>query len=122
MRREPSPFNDWLDYMEEDTAPVPKSALQRIVCPCCDGEGRYVNPAIDGNGISAEEWGEWTDESREHYLTGVYDVSCEECKGENVVLRLSDDASEELRESWEDWERSHYETAAMYAAERRMRA
>ena len=122
MRREPSPFDDWLRYMEEITEPVPKSALQRVVCPCCDGEGRYVNPAIDGNGISAEEWGEWTDESRENYLTGVYDVVCEECGGENVVLRLRDDAPLRLRLAWENWEEEVRVYRAVDAAERRMGA
>lgn len=28
------------------------------VCPRCEGKGKHVNPAIDGNGLSAEDFAE----------------------------------------------------------------
>lgn len=58
------------------------------VCPRCDGTGTHVNPAVDGHGISMDEWygPEWDDDSREAYMAGRYDVTCEECGGANVVL------------------------------------
>lgn len=57
------------------------------VCPRCEGTGRHVNPAVDGHGISSEEWEhEWDEEGREAYLAGRYDVTCESCGGNNVVL------------------------------------
>jgi hypothetical protein len=56
-----------------------------IVCPTCEGRGTHVNPAVDGNGLTAEDMAELGDDFREDYLGGVYDVRCEECKGDRVV-------------------------------------
>lgn len=58
------------------------------VCSRCDGEGHHSNPAIDGHGITMEEWlgPDWDDESRERYMSGGYDIPCTECKGERLVL------------------------------------
>lgn len=60
------------------------------VCDRCNGEGTHVNPAIDGNGITSEEMRELGDEFLEDYLGGRYDVTCEECKGANVVPVLDE--------------------------------
>jgi hypothetical protein len=64
---------------------------KRIVCPTCDGEGRHVNRAIDGNGISAEEFAEDPD-FMESYMAGHYDVRCEECNGKRVIEEIDTDA------------------------------
>lgn len=80
---------------EGDTLDVPCKAE---VCGVCDGRGSYVNPAIDGHGITAEEWNgpDWDDDSRQAYLSGGYDVQCAECHGLRVVpvpdLERCDDA------------------------------
>lgn len=55
------------------------------VCPRCEGKGTHVNPAIDGNGLSREDF-EADPDFEEAYLAGRYDVRCEECQGERVVL------------------------------------
>ena len=56
------------------------------ICPRCEGDGTHGNPSIDGNGITAEEWDrDWDEESRDAYMSGAYDVSCEECKGSGKV-------------------------------------
>lgn len=57
------------------------------VCGRCDGKGSHVNPSIDGDGITSEEWNgpDWNDESHEMYMSGGYDVHCEECHGERVA-------------------------------------
>lgn len=56
------------------------------ICSTCLGEGSHVNPSIDSHGITMDEWeNEWDDESREMYLSGGYDVTCNECKGLRVV-------------------------------------
>jgi hypothetical protein len=56
------------------------------VCPTCDGVGHYVNPSIDSHGISEDEWyGEWDEDEREHYMSGGYDIPCNECGGTRVV-------------------------------------
>jgi predicted methyltransferase len=64
---------------------------KRIVCPRCNGTGSHVNPAIDGNGLSADDLDQDPD-FNEAYFRGDYDVRCEECKGENVVLELDYEA------------------------------
>lgn len=56
------------------------------VCGTCRGKGKHVDPAIDGNGITAEEWDRgWDQDERESYLAGDYDVTCQECGGLRVV-------------------------------------
>ncbi|MHB1260367.1 MAG: hypothetical protein ACYC2H_01490 [Thermoplasmatota archaeon] len=54
------------------------------VCGNCDGKGSHVNRAIDGHGISQEEFDEDPD-FREDYFAGVYDVDCDECRGARVM-------------------------------------
>ena len=54
------------------------------VCGRCSGKGTHVNEAIDGNGISREEFDEDPDFA-ESYFRGDYDVACTACKGLRVV-------------------------------------
>lgn len=55
------------------------------ICPTCEGKGSHVNRAIDGNGITGEEMAELGPDFFEDYMSGVYDVRCEECGGNRVV-------------------------------------
>lgn len=79
-----------------------------VVCPTCNGNGKYVNPSIDSHGISSEEWvNEWSDDEREMYMSGAYDVTCEECRGRTTILevdeeRCSKDLLELYREQQKD--------------------
>lgn len=103
------------------------------VCPRCGGEGQHTNPAIDGNGITADEMYELGDDFREDYLSGVYDIPCERCHGNQVVPACQ---QEDCKEAVEDIEevyhcyahlteqeaedvRDHYEYLAEVAAELR---
>lgn len=61
-----------------------------VVCGTCDGKGKHVNPSIDSHGISAEEFYEDPD-FRDDYCSGMYDVSCYECSGKNVVPEIDED-------------------------------
>lgn len=110
-------------FEESEGVKLPK---YKVVCPLCEGEGTHVNPAVDGNGISADEfYHEWDEESRSMYLNGGYDVQCEECLGKNVVDEVDEDRLQhtpELLKAWQDFQREHYETEAMMAAERAMGA
>jgi len=54
------------------------------LCPRCRGEGSHVNPSIDGNGLTADDFAEDPDFA-ESYMAGDYDVRCEECQGERVI-------------------------------------
>lgn len=55
------------------------------VCGTCQGRGSHVNRAIDGNGITQDEMAEMGPEFFEDYMSGMYDVRCEECGGNRVV-------------------------------------
>lgn len=73
---------------------------KRIVCPRCEGEGTHTNPAIDGNGLTAEDFYEDEDFAAD-YMNGKYDVLCETCRGANVVVDvLIFNIDEELRHKW----------------------
>lgn len=65
------------------------------VCDVCQGRGVHVNPSIDCNGLTADDFADDPDLA-EDYLRGVYDVPCNQCHGRTTVLavdwdRLSDD-------------------------------
>lgn len=96
------------------------------VCDRCRGEGRHVNPSVDGHGISAEEFAEDPD-FEEAYFSGVYDVTCEACKGNRVVEVMNDPETftpeqkellAKLEKQWED----EAADRRMHEAERRMGA
>lgn len=55
------------------------------VCPRCSGEGRIVNPDVDGHGLTREDFEEAGPEFEQDYFGGVYDIACPECQGLRVV-------------------------------------
>lgn len=96
------------------------------VCQTCEGRGKHVNPAIDGNGLSREDFDEDPD-FREDYFSGVYDVQCEECGGRTTVLVVDEAAvkAQGLQSALEAYYEQGREEAsyqAECAAERRMGA
>lgn len=56
---------------------------KRIVCDRCNGDGTHTNPNIDGNGLPDECVND--QDFMADYMRGVYDVSCEECKGNKII-------------------------------------
>ena len=78
-------YNEEAD--EEDFLTV---YLRWAVCPLCDGKGHHVNPSIDANGLSAEDFAEDPD-FREDYFSGTYDVPCYQCGGLRVVVEPDPD-------------------------------
>ena len=59
------------------------------VCPRCAGHGTHANPAFDGmTGDDLDEMGEEQYDFIEEYTSrgGMYDVNCERCSGQRVVL------------------------------------
>lgn len=60
------------------------SKYRWTICDRCDGEGKTGHPAFD-NGITSSEWNEWDEEDRRNYMNGLYDVTCEGCKGTGKV-------------------------------------
>ncbi len=93
------------------------------VCSNCEGRGSHVNRAIDGDGISPEDFARDPD-FEEEYFAGSYDVPCDECHGKRVALVADWDAKwpEGLKEKYEEYCHHQAEYAAEQAAERRMGA
>lgn len=60
------------------------------VCPTCGGRGSHTNPSIDAQGLSAEDFLADPDFAMD-YLSGKYDVACNECGGQRVVPVPADD-------------------------------
>jgi hypothetical protein len=85
------------------------------ICPCCEGEGRVDNPAFS-NGISGEEWAnEWDEDEREAYMSGAYDVRCDECGGSGKVREPNlSSLTEEERKAYEE----HLDAERYHALER----
>jgi hypothetical protein len=91
------------------------------VCGLCRGEGKHVNPAIDAGGLSGDRMDD--PEFMEGYMSGVYDIACNSCKGKRVVQALDENACtpEQLEAYNDQCEEEHYH-AMESAAERRMGA
>lgn len=62
-----------------------------IICPICEGDGKYVNPSIDAGGISAETFADDPDFAEE-YFSGMYDVACRICDATGKVHQNKLDA------------------------------
>ena len=55
------------------------------VCPRCRGNGTITNPSIGA--ITGEEWErDWSEQEREWYMEGVYNVPCPTCDGQRVIV------------------------------------
>lgn len=109
--------------IENDAGEEIEVPATREVCHTCDGKGLHVNRAIDGHGITMDEWNgpDWDDDSREGYLTGRYDVPCEECGGNNVVpVPDMERMTPEERALVETWQESEAEYRSICAMEARL--
>ena len=60
------------------------------VCPTCGGSGSIVNPAVDGGGLTAEDFEREGPEFEAAYFGGVYDQACPECGGQRVVTQAQE--------------------------------
>jgi DnaJ-class molecular chaperone len=79
----------WTRYTDDGEEELELPARYEV-CGRCNGHGCHDHPAFS-NGITASEWrDEWDCESREDYLAGRYDVTCEECEGLRVVLEVDE--------------------------------
>lgn len=88
------------------------------VCPTCDGRGAYVNPNIDRQGLSREDFDE-DPEFEAGYRNHDYDVRCDHCEGRNVIPVPTDPLELKMvQECLQDRQDSYAESEA----ERRMGA
>ncbi|MEC8474654.1 MAG: hypothetical protein VXZ38_08395 [Planctomycetota bacterium] len=93
------------------------------VCDLCNGKGSHVNPSIDCNGLSREDFHEDPDFA-EAYWRGDYDQVCNCCGGRTTVPVvndgcLNDDQKKHLQRIWEQ-AREEAEYQRECAWERRM--
>ena len=87
------------------------------VCPKCRGKGTHVNPSIDGNGLTREDFDEDPD-FKESYFRGDYDVTCHRCEGRNVIAVLDRGAcTKAQREAYDAERESLAEIDAIHRAE-----
>jgi hypothetical protein len=90
------------------------------VCSTCDGKGKHVNPAIDSNGLTEEDF-DMDPDFRENYFSGMYDMPCNECKGRRVSPIVNEEGmSEELKEYVNNTIQEHYDYERMCYMERKM--
>lgn len=95
-------------------------AARYEVCDRCRGEGKHVNPAIDGNGITQSEALDLDEDFWESYRDGAYDVTCEECRGKRVVLVVDEDSADRATLAlYRGHQRDEIEYRHMCAMERR---
>jgi hypothetical protein len=105
----------------ECIGPLP---THKIVCPQCDGKGTMVNRSIDGQGITQSDREDWADDDfMEGYWRGDYDVTCDECRGNNVVDAVDyESLSPEMAKEWDAWCKDAYDLVAENLAELRFGA
>jgi hypothetical protein len=58
---------------------------KNVVCSQCEGTGTMVNPAIDGNGLTSDDFAEDPD-FREDYFAGAFDQACSCCHGHKLIV------------------------------------
>jgi len=83
----------WLRYLPNGEEQQVKFPAKTIVCYTCNGSGKTVNPDIDGNGLTREDFDADPD-FEEAYFGGVYDITCRTCKGKNVIVEIDREACE----------------------------
>jgi len=90
----------WNDEGDETEVSLP---AKFEVCGTCQGRGSHVNPSIDSQGITQEEFNQDPD-FEEAYFAGAYDVTCNECGGLRVTPVVDVDSLKgEALASFEAW-------------------
>lgn len=84
------------------------------ICPLCEGHGKHVNPSIDASGLTSEDFAEDPDFA-DDYMSGAYDVTCNQCHGRGSVVVLA--APTKAPKGWEEVEADDDRDAADWAQE-----
>lgn len=116
------PTISWTEYTEDDEEVLHELPAKFEVCHRCVGEGKHVNPNVDGHGISRDEFDEDPD-FKEDYFSGVYDVQCHECQGNRVVPVLDEEnCDKEILKRYKEYLEDEYNYNQECESERRMGA
>jgi ribosomal protein S27E len=113
----PPDVRSWFQYVRDEEEREPRIRFEREVCPNCHGRG-----TVDNLG-DVTEWLREDPDAIDDYMSGMYDVRCDECQGHNVVDHAIEAGSDP--DDWASlmsWLRDAYEYRAEVAAERRMGA
>ena len=101
------------DYRTQDPASAPTVFLGEgdeehplpfvyEVCSVCQGEGTHVNPSIDCDGLTHEDF-DADPEFQDNYFRGDYDITCNNCGGKRVEKVPDFRAmSQEMRDAWKE--------------------
>ena len=91
---------DNADGYEEKLVSLP---IRFEVCSTCCGRGSTVNPSVDGDGWTREQFDEDPD-FEESYFNGDYDVTCRTCHGANLEA-LPDEGRMDAtqKEAWDTY-------------------
>ena len=86
---------EWIDEKGEycETQEDGEFPATYEVCSVCQGKGTYVNPNIDRYGLTGEDFAE-APEFHEDYVSGMYDVTCQQCKGRRVDMVIDYDRAD----------------------------
>lgn len=76
--------------------------FEYAVCPLCGGTGRHVNPAIDSQGLTSEDFAADPDFAAD-YMGGVYDVDCARCGGARVIPQIVTKDRTPAEQAAADW-------------------
>ena len=89
-----------------------------VECHVCYGDGYHTNPAIDGHGISAQDFYD-DPEFESEYRMGMYDIRCNCCHGEKQIPQASWQNSKSNLEKYNETIRAHDEFQRHCRAEMR---
>lgn len=87
------------------------------VCPTCRGKGTHVNPSIDCDGLTQEDFDQDPD-LRGNYMSGMYDVACYDC-GSKRVVPVMGELDSDLKQKWEKEKEEREDFRSMQESEMR---
>lgn len=91
-----------------------------VICDYCAGNGSHSRRF---GVMSSEDFAEWDTGSRESYLSGEYDATCDRCQGSGKIHQLDENSlPTEVIEFIADYRRDAWEFADVSAQERRIGA
>ena len=73
----------WFDYGNNSDWVEKSVNVPWVVCRRCSGEGHHGHPAFDGT--TQEYWDQQEPGDLDDYMSGAWDVTCEECHGRRVI-------------------------------------
>lgn len=108
-----------LEFENPNNGEMVEVPAEYVVCTVCSGKGKHVNPSVDSEGLTGEDFDQDPDLA-ENYFGGLYDVQCVGCRGKRVVPEIAEDAPPELKKLAEEVRDGYYEEQVNSWHERRM--